>query len=72
MDVYNMFDWLEFHKCVLDGGCKFLDISEQTLIIDLGVLVVLFGIGTGIKRFIKGEKVLSRKKERKAQIPLTL
>ena len=64
MDGYNMFDWLEFHKCVLDGACKFSDISEQALIIDLGVLIVLFGIGTGIKRFIKGEKVLSRKKEK--------
>ena len=58
-----MFDWLEFHKCVLDGACKISDISEQTLIIDLGILIVLFGISTGIKRFIKGEKVLSRKKE---------
>ena len=64
MAIYNMFDWLEFHKCVLDGRCKLSDISEQTLIIDLGVLIVLFGIGTGIKRFIKGEKVLSRKKEK--------
>jgi len=64
MAIYNMFDWLEFHKCVLDSGCKLSDISEQTLIIDLGVLIVLFGIGTGIKRFIKGEKVLSRKKEK--------
>ena len=63
MDGYNMLDWLEFHKCVLDGACKISDISEQTLIIDLGILIVLFGIGTGIKRFIKGEKVLSRKKK---------
>ena len=64
MDGYNMFDWFEFHKCVLDGACKILDISEQSLMIDTGILIVLFGIGTGIKRFIKGEKVLSRKKEK--------
>ena len=64
MDGYNMFDWLEFHKCVLDGACKISDISEQSLMIDIGILIVLFGIGTGIKRFIKGEKVLSRKKEK--------
>ena len=59
-----MFDWFEFHKCVLDGSGKILDISEQSLMIDTGILIVLFGIGTGIKRFIKGEKVLSRKKEK--------
>ena len=64
MDGYNMFDWFEFHKCVLDSACKISDISEQTLIIDLGILIVLFGIGTGIKRFIKGEKLLSQKKEK--------
>ena len=63
MDGYNMFDWLEFHKCVLEGACNISDFSEQTLIIDLGILIVLFGIGTGIKRFIKGEKVLPRKKK---------
>ena len=68
MDGYNMFDWLEFHKCVLDGACKISDISEQSLMIDTGILIVLFGIGTGIKRFIKGEKVLSRKKE-KLKVP---
>ena len=49
---------------MLDGACKFLDISEQALIFDLGILIVLFGFGTGIKRFIKGEKVLSRKNEK--------
>ena len=49
---------------MLDGACKFLDISEQTLIIHLGILIMLFGIVTGIKRFIKGEKVLSRKNEK--------
>ena len=59
-----MYDWLEFHKCVLDGTCKISDILEQSLMIDTEILIVLFGIGTGIKRFIKGEKVLSRKKEK--------
>jgi len=49
---------------VLDGACKILDISEQALIIDLGILIVLFGIGKGIKRFIKGKKVLSQKNEK--------
>ena len=58
-----MFDWFKFHKCVLDGACKISDLSEQRLMIDTGILIVLFGIGTGIKRPIKGEKVLSRKKE---------
>jgi len=46
---YNMFDWFEFRKCVLDGASKILDISEQSLMIDTGFLIVLFGIGTGIK-----------------------
>ena len=61
---YNMFDWFEFRKCVLDGASKILDISGQSLMIDTGFLIVLFGIGTGIKWFIRGEKVLSRKKEK--------
>ena len=58
-----MSDWLDFHICVLDGACKILDISEQSLMIDAGILIVLFGLSTGIKRLIKGEKVLFRKKK---------
>lgn len=58
-----MSNWLDFHICVLNGTCKIIDISEQSLIIDAGILIVLFGFGTGIKRLIKGEKVLSRKKK---------
>ena len=63
MAGYNMSDWFEFHKCVLDGTCKISNISEQSLMIDAGIFIVLFGIAIGIKRFLKGEKVLSRKKK---------
>ena len=69
MAGYNMSDWFEFHKCVLEGTCKVSNISEQSLMIDAGIFIVLFGIAIGIKRFLKGEKVLSRKK--KAQIFVT-
>ena len=57
-----MFDWLEFHKYVLDDAYKISDISEQGLMIDTEILIVLFGLGTGFKRFLNGENVLSRKK----------
>ena len=69
MAGYNMSDWFEFHKCVLEGTCKVSNISEQTFMIDAGIFIVLFGIAIGIKRFLKGEKVLSRKK--KAQVFVT-
>ncbi len=64
VEEFYMSDWLDFHICALNGTCKILDISQQSLIIDAGILIVLFGIGTGIKRLIKGEKVLSRKNKR--------
>ena len=60
---FNMSDWLDFHTCVQDGACKLLDISEQSLVINAGIVIVLLGIGTGIKRLIKGEKGLPRKKK---------
>ena len=54
---------------MLVGTCKISNISEQSLMIDAGIFIVLFGIAIGIKRFLKGEKVLSRKK--KAQVFVT-
>ena len=58
-----MSDWLDFHLCLLDGTCNISDISEQSLMIDAGILIVMFGVGTGVKRLIKGEKLLSRTKK---------
>ena len=56
-------EWFEFHKCVLTGGCSIFDLSDANFTIDFLIFAIGGGSCLAIKRFIKGEKVVTRRGE---------
>ena len=54
-------EWVQFHKCLLTGGCSIFDISNANCTIDLLILIIGGSSGFAIKRWIKGEKIFIRK-----------
>ena len=53
-------EWFEFHKCVLTGDCSIFDLSRAHFFIDFVIIIVGGGSCLAIKRWIKGEKVVTR------------
>ena len=54
-------EWFEFHKCVLAGDCSIFDIPDAICYIDVVIFIIGFGCSLGIKRWINGERILTRK-----------
>ena len=56
-------EWFEFHKWLLTGGCGIFDFSDANFTIDFLIFAIGGGSFLAIKRFIKGEKVVTRRGE---------
>ncbi len=54
-------EWFEFHKCVLTGDCSIFNIPDAILFINVVIFIIVGSCGFGLKRWIKGEKILTRK-----------
>ena len=54
-------EWVEWHKCFFTNNCSIFDIPDAIFFIDVVISIIVGSCGFALKRWIKGEKVFTRK-----------